>query len=118
MISTASTTIFDRGDIVRVPFPHVERPILVPRPALVIGNQPVGPTGLLTWTLMITNAAREPWPGDVPIRTSEALGLLIPSKVRTAKIAAIETAAASRIGRLDGETLDEVAALLRSYLLD
>jgi mRNA-degrading endonuclease toxin of MazEF toxin-antitoxin module len=65
---------------------------------------------------MITNAVRESWPGDVPIPAAEEIGLLIPSKVRTAKIAAVETAAAERIARLDAATMQQVAALLRSYL--
>ncbi len=86
------------------------------RPALVIGACPVGPDGLLTWTLMITNARRETWPGDVDIPDAVAIGLLIPSKVRTAKIAAVETATAKRIGRLDPLTLEKVTALLRTYL--
>ena len=113
---TARTTIFEPGDIVRVPFPHVERSVVVSRPALVIGARPVGPGGLLTWTLMITNARREPWPGDVDVPDAEKIGLLIPSKVRTAKIAAVETATAQRLGRLDPATLTAVTALVRANL--
>ena len=116
MNSIARTTIFEPGDIVRVPFPHVERSVVVSRPALVIGVSPLGPDGLLTWTLMITNAARDPWPGDVLIPDPTTIGLIIPSKVRTAKIAAVETAAAKRIGVLDPLTLEKVAVLLRTYL--
>lgn len=100
----------------RVPFPHAERSVVVSRPALVIGTRPVGLEGLLTWTLMITNARRESWPGDVDIPNSEAIGLLIPSKVRSAKIAAVETATAERLGRLDPATLNEVIALVRANL--
>jgi mRNA interferase MazF len=104
MNSTAHTTIFEGGDIVRVPYPHVERPIVVPRPAIVLTRKPVGPRGLLIWTAMVTNAIRDDWPGDVAIPNAQALGLLIPSKVRTAKIYTSESAAASLIGRLDEET--------------
>jgi mRNA interferase MazF len=89
---------------------------MVPRPALVLTPRPVGPDGLLLWAVMITNAARSSWPGDVPIVDAERLGLLIPSKIRTAKIVAAETASASRIGRLDEETLGTVLRLVRSYL--
>lgn len=87
---------------------------MVPRPALVISPAPVGRDGLLTWALMITNAVREEWPGDVLITSSEALGLLIPSKVRTAKIAAVETAAAKLIARLDADTMAQVVDRVRS----
>lgn len=89
---------------------------MVARPALVIGPRPVGPEGLLTWTLMITNAARPDWPGDLPIPESERLGLIVPSKIRTAKIATVETAAASLIARLDSKTLEQVLELLRGHL--
>jgi mRNA-degrading endonuclease toxin of MazEF toxin-antitoxin module len=99
-----------------VPFPHVERPVLVPRPALVVSPRPLGPAGLLTWMLMITNAERPEWPGDVPIANSRELGLIVPSKVRTAKIAAVETAAATLIGRLDAATLRQALDLVRSSL--
>jgi len=98
-----------------VPFPHVGRPVLVPRPALVV-TSPIGPGGLLIWTLMITNAARPAWPGDVTIKDAEALGLLIPSKVRTAKISAVETQSATRLALLDPATTDQVLDLVRNHL--
>jgi mRNA interferase MazF len=109
-------TIFSQGDIVRAPFPHVERPIAVPRPALVVGRAPLGPDDLLIWTLMITNAEREEWPGDIHIPGAITMGLLIPSKIRTAKIAPIETRFASLIGRLDEETLGQVLQVLRATI--
>lgn len=62
---------------------------------------------------MITNAEREDWPGDIVIASAIELGLLIPSKIRTSKIAAVETAAASLIARLDTETFALVLAELR-----
>jgi mRNA interferase MazF len=94
----------------------VERPVLVPRPALVLTSMPVGPDGLLLWTLMITNAARPEWPGDVIIKNAEALGLLIPSKIRTAKVASVETASAVLLGRLDDDGIVQICDLVRGYL--
>jgi hypothetical protein len=101
---------------VRAPFPHVERPIVVPRPALVISRTPIGLNGLVTWTLMITNALREPWPGDIDIPNAEQIGLLIPSKIRSAKIAPVETAKASLIGCLDAETLARAQRFVRETI--
>ena len=54
----------------------------------------------------------------MPIPSAERLGLLIPSKVRTAKIAALETATASKFGELDEPTFREVMAQVRSYLAE
>jgi mRNA interferase MazF len=65
---------------------------------------------------MITNAARPEWPGDVAIENAEALGLLIPSKVRTSKIASAETASAIRLGRLDDDMVARVLDHVRAHL--
>jgi mRNA-degrading endonuclease toxin of MazEF toxin-antitoxin module len=90
--------------------------VLVPRPAVILTPVPLGPEGLLTWTLMITNAARADWPGDVAIDEADEIGLIIPSKVRTAKIAAVETASATLIARLDEPTLRRVLDQVRANL--
>nr|WP_295372162.1 type II toxin-antitoxin system PemK/MazF family toxin [uncultured Sphingosinicella sp.] len=99
-----------------VPFPHVERPVVVPRPAIILNAEPLGLGGALIWTAMVTNAAREDWPGDVPIPEAELLGLLIPSKVRTAKIYTAEAASARKIGRLDEQTWTRVRDKVRAHL--
>ena len=89
---------------------------MVPRPALVLTPEPVGPDGMLLWTLMITNAERAAWPGDVPIDDARQIGLIIPSKIRTAKIAAVETASATRIARIDPATLEKVRRIVHRQL--
>ena len=94
-------TIFEPGDLVRVPFPHVERAVMVVRPALVLAVRDAETANQLLWALMVTNAERAAWHGDVVIDDWEALGLLIPSKVRTAKISTVEASRAGRLGHLD-----------------
>jgi mRNA-degrading endonuclease toxin of MazEF toxin-antitoxin module len=89
---------------------------MVPRPAVVVTPEPIGPEGLLIWTVMVTNAQRPAWPGDVLIPEAESLGLLIPSKVRTTKIGAVEAGAATLIGRLPDRVWGEIDRLLRTYL--
>ncbi|WP_263282661.1 type II toxin-antitoxin system PemK/MazF family toxin [Sphingomonas nostoxanthinifaciens] len=91
---------------------------MVPRPALVVSKRPLGLEGLLIWTMMITNADRAAWPGDVPIDDWQGLGLLIPSKVRTAKIAAVEAGAATLLGRLDALTWRTVRDHVHAALFD
>ena len=78
---------FEAGDIIIVEYPHVETNELKRRPALVVSRRPLGPNGLVLWAVMITSAANRTWPGDVAIADHRALGLPIPSVVRTAKIA-------------------------------
>jgi hypothetical protein len=50
--------LFERWDVIAVPFPYVERPIPQRRPALVVVAGLGGPLDLV-WVLMITSA-RQP----------------------------------------------------------
>jgi len=91
---------FEAGDVVKVPFPYTDRPIRQHRPALVIGAGDLAARHGLLWVLMITSAENRPWPGDVAIADPAAAGLPAPSVIRTAKIATIEAADATRLGAL------------------
>lgn len=95
------------GDLVWVPFRHVEDNRLRSRPAVIAAT---GLTGKhdLCWALMVTAAANEPWPEDVPITDHRAVGLAIPSSVRVAKMATLAAATATRIGRLPDAVWAEV----------
>ena len=63
---------------------------------------------------MVTNAIRAAWPGDIVIPDAEACGLLIPSKIRIAKVSTVEEAAVVAIGRLDDMTWRKVAERMRA----
>jgi mRNA interferase MazF len=108
-------TRFEAGDVVRVLFPHVERNVHRARPALVLTKKPVGPDDLLIWVGMITNARRKAWPGDILIEDHEAAGLPVPSVIRTAKVATLEAASATRIGRLTEAQILAVRKQVVSY---
>lgn len=95
------------GDVVWVPFPHVEEKRLRSRPAIIVATGLAGAHNLC-WTLMITAAANETWPEDVPIADYRAVGLSIPSSIRLAKIATLPAAAATRIGRLPDAVWSDV----------
>jgi mRNA interferase MazF len=101
-------TSFEAGDIIVVNYPHVETSQLKRRPALVVSAKPIGPDGLVLWAVMITSADNKRWPGDVVIADHAALGLPIPSVVRTEKISIMECAGADLICRCDGAMLAEV----------
>lgn len=96
--------IFAPGDVVWVPFPHVETDRVATRPALIVSNTPLGPNGMLVWALMITNAARAGWTGDIMIDDYAAAGLNHPSKIRTAKFATLDARTANKLGSI-GDTL-------------
>lgn len=108
---------FERGDIVRVPFPYTDRHTTQHRPALVVSDGPVGDQGSLLWVLMITSASNRRWPGDVPIVDDHrAAGLPVPSLIRTSKIATIEAGRADRLGSLPPHIWREVAREIDGHL--
>jgi mRNA interferase MazF len=107
---------FSQGDVVKVPFPYTDRSTRQSRPALVVSTPSLEDAHGLLWVLMITSAENRGWPGDLAIANPAAAGLPAPSVIRTAKIATIEAALASRLGRipvaLRGRVLGQVAAVL------
>lgn len=104
------------GTAVRVPFPHTDTETRQRRPALVIATSGPEPEPFLLWVLMITSAAHRRWRGDVEISDPASIGLLIPSVIRTAKIATVEIARADPLGEIAAETLAAVRTEVRSRL--
>lgn len=100
---------FKRGDVVKVPFPYTDRATRQSRPALVVSAAGLEENHALLWVLMITSAGNRGWPGDVDISDLAAAGLPVASVIRTAKIATIESADATRLGRISVATLKRVS---------
>jgi mRNA interferase MazF len=66
---------------------------------------------------MITNAAHEPWVGDVAVSDLRSAGLPVPSVVRPAKIATIDEGSLIRvIGVLPAPDRLGVASAIDSFL--
>ncbi len=108
---------FERGDVVRVPFPYTDRSTRQHRPALVVSDGHVGDGDRLLWVVMITSADNRPWADDVPLGESYAeAGLPAPSVIRPAKIATIEAVVATRLGRIDDERLARTMQAIRANL--
>lgn len=104
------------GTVVSVPFPHTGTETRQRRPALVIAGTGPEEEPFLIWALMITSAAHRPWRGDVAIPDPAAIGLRIPSVIRTAKVATVEIARADPLGTIDPETLSLVHTELSRHL--
>jgi mRNA interferase MazF len=107
---------FETWDIVRVPFPYVERPVRQHRPALVIAGKDSENGRALLWLAMITSAANRGWHGDVVISDLSEAGLPVPSVVRPAKLATIEERDADRLGSLPIADRGGIARYLRDRL--
>ena len=103
-------------DIVRVPFPHTDRPIRQRRPALIVGQHRHPGSPHLLWLLTITSATHRSWSGDVEIPQLAGTGLPSPSIVRCAKIATVETSGVEPIGSLGVAERQAVRAVLAGTL--
>ena len=91
---------FERGDVIKVPFPYTDRATRQSRPALVVSTGRLEEMHGLLWVVMITSAENRGWPGDVPVENLKMAGLPVPSLIRSAKIATIDASDASKLGRL------------------
>src|SRR5438045_9378603 len=94
------STVFDVWDIVKVPFPYIDRPVRQRRPALVVAAGELQAAHGLLWLVMITSAKTRAWPGDVEVSDLRPAGLPAPSIVRPAKIATIGATDAQQLGAL------------------
>ena len=110
------TPAFKPGEVIKVPFPYVDKPVRQYRPALVVSSIAVNDGVGLLWVLMITSAKNRSWPGDVEITDLEKAGLPAASVVRCAKIATIESSAATRIGELKSPQYEDIRTILRKSL--
>ena len=105
--------VFERGTVVRVPFPYTDRDTRHRRPALVVSDGAIGAGASLLWVVMITSAANRRWEDDVALTDGYgACGLPVPSLIRAAKIAMIDSAAAETLGTLDSLRLSQVMAAI------
>jgi mRNA interferase MazF len=111
------TVGFNVWDVIKVPFPYVDRPIRQRRPALVIAASDVLTRNRLLWVAMITSAENRGWDGDVEIPDFATAGLPSDSVVRAAKIACIDARDAERMGVLPkGAERRAVAAAMLQQL--
>jgi mRNA interferase MazF len=108
--------IFKPWDVVKVPFPYIDRPVRQYRPALVVAAGTIEVTHGLLWVLMITSAENRRWDNDIVVSDLDEAGLPAPSVIRCAKIATIEAQEAERIGTLAPSDRNKVASRLARIL--
>lgn len=103
-------------DIVRVDYPFADQPSTRRRPGLVVAIPDVPGDLSVLWVAMITSAARERWPLDVPITDLGRAGLEHACVVRVGKVTVLGARLAVRIGELAEMDRVEVRAGLRDLL--
>jgi mRNA interferase MazF len=93
--------IFDRFDLVVLPFPFTDRSTVKRRPALVISTRAYQADSGHIICAMITTASKSSWASDTVICEWAATGLPKPSKVRL-KLFSLDTRfVLRRLGRLE-----------------
>ena len=109
----ARSDLLQRWDIVVLPFPYVDRYAERRRPALVVSGEQLHRDYGLAWVAMITSAENMSWTCDVEIDDLSEAGLSVPSVVRPAKLATVETGRiVSKVGRLAPTLGNSVQAFL------
>ena len=107
---------FERGDVIKVPFPYTDRETRQSRPALVVSTAQLQELHGLLWVVMITSAENRDWPDDVPVANLKRAGLPVPSLIRSAKIATIDASDASKLGRVSVAQVRRVTGKIRQRL--
>jgi len=108
--------IFDRFDLVVVPFPFVDSPRIEPRPALVLSNRGFNQANGHTVLAMVTRATHTRWPSDHEIEELGPTGLRDPSVVRFKLFTLDNRILQRRIGRLVDPDAQACAAMLQTAL--
>jgi len=108
-------TIYERFDVVVVPFPFVDSPTTKPRPALVLSTRAFNAAHDASLLAMITTAAHTHWASDVTIDHAAA-GLRVFSVVRLKLFTLGNDMIARRIGALAPADRPRVRATLADCL--
>lgn len=108
------TKIYNQFDVVRVPFPFVDRSEVKWRPALVLSiaemfNIPAGHSVMA----MITSSIRHNWPLDYEVLDRVSAGLPVPSAVRFKLFTLDHRLIGSVLGRLGAEDSNATSRRLR-----
>jgi len=93
--------VFNRFDLVVLPFPFTDRSTTKRRPALVISNRSYQENCGHIICAMITTAAKSNWASDTVISEWQATGLPKPSKVRLKVFTLDARFVLRRLGRLE-----------------
>jgi len=109
------SAVFDRWDVVVVPFPFSEKAGGKRRPALVLSNRDFNRAGHAVLA-MITTKGHDPWPGDCEITDLEAAGLPLPCIVRLKLFTLDNRVILRTLGRLGDADRARVETSLEEHL--
>jgi len=92
--------IYDRFDVVKVPFPFTDKHSTKVRPALVVSNSVFNGTTGKTVLAMITSTTKNEWLHDTPVTDLGTAGLTVQSLIRMKIFTIDNPLILQRLGRL------------------
>jgi len=112
-----STTTFEFGDIILVPFPFTDQTATKRRPAVVVSRPSFHDRRPDLILMAITSQVRSPTlPGEALLSDWQAAGLLKPSVAKPVLMTIQKTLVLRRLGRLIQQDRETVAELLDEIL--
>jgi len=114
---TRLTVIYNKFDIITVPFPFTDRDKKKLRPALVISNAEYQKVNKHIVLLMITSAKHSIWEYDIPITCLENAGLKAASVIRFKMFSVDERIIVKKTGALSLIDSEQVVEAIKNIFL-
>ncbi len=116
-MTTSLMRVYDRFDVIAVPFPFTDRAATKKRPALVLSSASKFNSQVdHVICAMITDARHDPWALDVPVSDLEASGLKKPSIVRFKLFTLDIRLIIGKIGRIEKKDQERINKNLKKAL--
>lgn len=108
--------IYNKFDIVKVPFPFTDKQTVKRRPALIISSDEYQMNCNHCILAMITSAIQSSWIDDVMITDTKAAGLPAPSKIRLKIFSLDSSLILDKLGGLADKDKQLFQLKLKKYL--
>jgi len=115
---TTYERIYQKGDIVLVPFPFTDLSTHKKRPGLVISSKEINEIGDITIAFITSNLKSNPRPGDYLIKHWRKSGLPKPSMVRMKFVSLSKELIIKKIGHLLDDERDKICESIKKFLGD
>lgn len=110
-------TIYERGDVVLVPFPFTDQTTSKKRPAVIISSSRYNNLSQDILIMAVTGQIEKPLEiGECFIRNWKEAGLLKPSAIKSAISAIEQKLVLKKLGKLSADDLTSLNAVLKDLL--
>ena len=108
--------IYNKYDIVKVPFPFTDKNSTKKRPALIISSEKYQINFKHAILCMITSAKHSEWVDDIVIQKLSSTGLSVPSKIRFKIFSLDEKIIVGKLGNLNNQDITTLNTKIKEYL--